>query len=93
MIMRYLKIAVFFAVVAACVALYARMTYLEMENKRLSSELVRANRSILALDEALTKREAIRKKERTLIDAIESEPPEHDGDTAIVLRNAIKRLR
>jgi hypothetical protein len=91
--MRYLQIALFFAVLAACGGLYWRMVYLEAQNIKLTSELVSANQTILALDNVVKAHNQIRETERNLIDDIEAAPNEHDAVTAPVLLDAINRLQ
>jgi hypothetical protein len=91
--MRYLQIALFFAVLAACGGFYWRMVYLEAQNIKLTRELVNANKTITALDEVVKKHNQIRETERNLIDEIEAAPPEDNAPTAPVLLRALERLQ
>jgi hypothetical protein len=90
--MRWVQIALFFAVLSACGGLYWRMIYLEAQNIKLTSEILNANKTITALDEVVKKHNQIRDTERNLIDEIEAAPSEHDAPTAPVLIDAINRL-
>ena len=90
--MRWVQIALFFAVLAACGGLYWRIVYLEAQNIKLTSELENANKTITALDDVVKKHNQIRETERDLIDEIEAAPPEDNAPTAPVLLRAINRL-
>lgn len=90
--MIWFRIGLILAIVAACGGVYLRMVYLEDRNEKLTSELEKANITIIALDGLAKEHGQIRKTEKGLIDEIEAAPPEDDAPTAPVLLNAIERL-
>nr|DAQ81608.1 MAG TPA: Protein of unknown function (DUF2570) [Caudoviricetes sp.] len=89
----WFRIGLAAALIALGGGLWWHYTHTMAENKRLQAELSTANKTIAALDEAAKKHDAIRNKERDLIDEIDAAPAEADARTAPVLLDAIGRLQ
>lgn len=87
------KLYLYAGIFVAGSLLYLRLDYLAKENKKLSTALKSANERIVTLDKLLAVQRAIVEDERNLIDEIDKDKPENDGDTAPVLLNALRRLQ